>query len=71
MVSQKIAISFDGFCTFLFFHKKPKDSADQNIQTYSKKKKFTKFYTVLFLSPIIQELKTGGKVTTRANVEGK
>jgi hypothetical protein len=38
MVSQKnSAISFDGFCTFLFFHKKPKDSADQNIQTYSKK----------------------------------
>jgi hypothetical protein len=69
MVSQQKIVLFLLMvfcCTLSFLNKKPKKIADvyQNIQTYSKKNKFTKFLHRVILSPIIQELKTGGKVTT-------
>jgi hypothetical protein len=52
---------------FLFANKKPKKIALTYIKIFKpiqKKNKFTKFLHRVILSPIIQELKTGGKVTT-------
>jgi hypothetical protein len=54
--------------------KTKKDSADvyQNIQTYSKKKKFTKFlHRVIFKSNNSRTKKQVVKLQQRANVEGK
>jgi hypothetical protein len=59
---------------FLFANKTKKDSADvyQNIQTYSKKNKFTKFlHRVIFKSNNSRTKKQVVKLQQRANVEGK
>jgi predicted nucleotidyltransferase component of viral defense system len=66
---------FDGFAVLFFLSQiKPKDSADvyQNIQTYSKKNKFTKIlHRVIFKSNNSRTKKQVVKLQQRANVEGK